>query len=74
MEKRKKWKDRSRSEIWILVKKVVGIILIVIGIFGLFLPLLQGFLLIILGMALFENKSIKEYVKNFMKRIKKNNK
>ena len=61
---------RSKSEVWILIKKVVGIILVVVGIFGLFLPLLQGVLLIILGIALFENKSIRGSFHNLVAKLK----
>ncbi len=38
--------------VWRVVRKIFGIILILIGIVGLFLPILQGILFIILGAAL----------------------
>jgi len=34
-----------------LIKNIVGIILILVGIIGLFLPIIQGILLIVLGVA-----------------------
>lgn len=71
---RKKKRDRKKKEIWNLTKKIIGIILIAIGILGLFLPLLQGILLIIIGIALFENKSIKEAIVSFVDKIKRKRK
>jgi amino acid transporter len=74
----KKRRKKSRSEIWDLVKKIweiikkiLGVIFIVIGIFGLFLPLLQGILLILIGLALYNNKKIGRYVVENIAKIKR---
>ena len=67
-------KREKRKKIWEIIRKVLGIILIVIGIFGLFLPFLQGFLLIIIGIALYENKSVKRAISDFIEKFKKKKK
>jgi uncharacterized membrane protein YbaN (DUF454 family) len=46
-----------------ILKKVLGIIIIIIGVIGLFLPFIQGILLIITGLMLFDEKKF-EYLKN----------
>ena len=51
-----------------IFKKIAGIILIIIGIIGLFLPILQGVLLIIAGMLLLGVK--KEQIKKWVKKLK----
>ena len=43
--------------------KTLGILLIIGGIIGLFLPILQGVLMIVTGWALFRGKSIKQQLK-----------
>ena len=62
---------KRKSEIWDLTKKIIGIIFIILGLIGLVVPILQGFLFIIIGIALYENKSIKESLFEFAKKIKK---
>jgi len=52
------------------IKKVLGILLILIGIVGLFLPFLQGIVLIILGISLVSPKLYRKIIKRF-KRLKK---
>lgn len=49
------------------IKKVVGVILIIFGIIGLFLPILQGILMIIAGLSLIgvKKNTIKKYIKKF---------
>jgi len=55
---------------WEIFKKILGIFFIIIGVIGLFLPFLQGILFILIGIALFKNKSIKKCVVDFFKKIK----
>ncbi|MBL7107833.1 MAG: hypothetical protein ISS38_00830 [Candidatus Cloacimonetes bacterium] len=57
------------------IKKIFGVFLILLGIVGLFLPILQGILLIVAGLTILGDKrmiklieQIKEY---FRKKIKK---
>ena len=54
------------------VKKILGIILIFIGIAGLFLPLIQGFLLIFLGLYLLENKTVNAFCQKQYEKCGKN--
>ena len=68
MEKRKK---RTGSEIWDITKKILGIIFIIIGIIGLFLPFLQGLLLIIIGLALYNNKKIGRYIAENIEKLRR---
>jgi len=51
-----------------ILKTILGVILIALGIIGLFLPVLQGILLIIGGLLLLGVK--KEQIKNWLKRLK----
>ena len=51
-----------------ILKRVAGIILIAIGIIGLFLPIIQGILLILAGMFLMGIKV--EDVKRWFKKLK----
>ncbi|MCK4265234.1 hypothetical protein KAW80_02655 [Candidatus Babeliales bacterium] len=44
-------------------KKIIGILLIIIGIPGLFLPFLQGIVFIIIGTTLLGNKKLISYLK-----------
>ena len=52
-----------------LLKKILGIFLIVFGVIGLFLPIIQGTLLIIAGLLLLEVK--KEQIKKWADKAKK---
>jgi len=54
-----------------IIKKIIGIILIIAGIIGLFLPFFQGILLIILGSILLGNHKLKKFVNKLIKKIKK---
>jgi len=61
-----------------IIKKIAGIVLILIGIPGLFLPILQGVLFITTGVILLGNKSllkklkaIKNYIISFFSRPKR---
>ena len=51
-----------------ILKRIAGIILIIIGIIGLFLPIIQGVLLIIAGLFLMGIKI--EDVKKWFKKLK----
>ncbi|MBC8527022.1 MAG: hypothetical protein H8D22_09255 [Candidatus Cloacimonetes bacterium] len=60
------------------MKKISGITLIVLGIFGLFLPFLQGILMIIAGLTILGDKKLlkliekgKEYLKKRKSKYKK---
>ena len=46
-----------------LIKKTSGISLVVLGIFGLFLPFLQGILMIVAGLTILGNKQIVNLIK-----------
>lgn len=51
-----------------ILKNIAGIVLVGIGIIGLFLPIVQGVLLIILGLMLLGIK--KEQIKGWFKKLK----
>ncbi len=51
-----------------ILKRVIGIFLIGLGIVGLFLPILQGILLILAGLFLMEIKV--EDIKKWLKKLK----
>jgi len=56
-------------------KKSIGITLIIIGVLGLFLPFIQGILLIIAGLMLFDEEKYGVIIKNLKKKyINKNKK
>ncbi len=61
----------NKSLIWDIAKKTLGVILMIIGLAGLFLPILPGFILIILGLALLGNQSIKNYLISLSRQTKK---
>jgi hypothetical protein len=50
-------------------KKVVGIFLISLGIIGLFLPILQGILLIVIGLGLVGNISFIVWLRKKIKAV-----
>ena len=60
------------KQTFVLLKKILGVILIIIGIIGLFLPIIQGILLIIAGLLLFgvERKTIYGRIDAGNKKIK----
>ena len=74
MKKVKKKKKRSGNEIWDLTKKLLGIIFIIVGVAGLFLPFLQGILFILIGLALYHNKNLKEVILKIKDKLKKGEK
>ncbi len=55
-----------------IFKKIAGIVLIVIGVIGLFLPIIQGVLLIIAGLLLLgvKKEQMMKWVRKFKKKIK----
>ena len=55
-------------------KKIAGLLLILLGIAGLFLPILQGVLLILAGLLLLEYEPITSYVHSLKKKWKKRRK
>jgi len=55
------------NKIYKFLKKFIGVVSVIVGIFGLFLPLLQGVLLIVLGLSFLENKYVLEYFNRFRK-------
>ncbi len=60
-----------KNEIIKAVKITIGIILIVVGIAGIFLPIIQGILLIIAGLFLLgiKKEKLKEWINKSKKRI-----
>ena len=54
-----------------MAKKVLGVVLIVGGILGLFLPFFQGIAMIVAGAILLENKLVIEKSKQFISYIKR---
>lgn len=59
------------KRIFKVIKKIIGITLIIAGIIGLFLPFFQGVLMIILGLILLGNHKLKNFVIKLIKKIKK---
>ncbi len=52
----------------ISLKRIFGIFLIIIGIAGLFLPLVPGILLIVVGLLLLKSRAIIKLYKRFFKK------
>lgn len=59
------------KRIFKVIKKIIGITLIIAGIIGIFLPFFQGVLMIILGLILLGNHKLKNFVIKLIKKIKK---
>jgi uncharacterized protein YqgC (DUF456 family) len=68
---RKKLMGKTGEEILDIAKKIIGIILIFLGVASLALPVLPGILLILLGVALFTNKGIRKTVLDWINQLKK---
>ena len=51
-----------------ILKKTIGIILIIIGVISGFIPIIQGWIFILAGLALLGIK--KEHIKKFIKKLK----
>ena len=54
-----------------IIKKIIGVILIIAGVLGLFLPFFQGILMILLGLALLGNHKLKNWFIKLIDKIKK---
>lgn len=54
-----------------VLRIVVGGLFIIVGIIGLFLPFIQGILLILIGLAIIEGKPIVKTLKEVWESIKK---
>ncbi len=52
------------------IKKILGVLLIIVGFIGLFLPGLQGILMIALGAYLIEYKPLNKILKKWFKKCK----
>jgi len=74
MKKIKEKGKRRENKIWNLAKKILGIILIIVGIAGLFLPFLEGILFILVGLALYHNESVKNVILKIKDKLKKGEK
>jgi len=66
-----KKENEEFEDIFNALRKITGIVIIIAGIAGFFLPIIPGILLIILGIALFSNKSIKRVISRLIKKAKK---
>ena len=60
---------KIKNNVLEITKKILGIILIVGGILGLFLPFFQGIAMIILGMILLGNKHLSTKIRKLKKHI-----
>ena len=54
-----------KTKVGIVVRNVIGLLLVVGGIIGLFLPFLQGIAMIAAGLLLLDKKELLEKTKNF---------
>ena len=61
----------NKNDVKVIIKKIVGIALIVGGLFGLFLPFFQGIAMIIAGAFLLESKYIIKQVKRLIAYLKR---
>jgi uncharacterized protein YqgC (DUF456 family) len=53
-----------------IIKRTIGITLICFGILGLFLPILQGILLIIAGLLIIDSQRFKKQIGQFKEKFK----
>jgi uncharacterized protein YqgC (DUF456 family) len=60
-----------KNFVWDFVKKLLGIVLIIGGILGLFLPFFQGIAMIVAGAILLNNKYATEKVRKLLAYFKK---
>jgi uncharacterized membrane protein HdeD (DUF308 family) len=58
MPKKPTARPAARPTPWSVLKKALGVILIIVGIFGIFLPFLQGLLLVAAGVYLVGNHKL----------------
>lgn len=71
--------SRKKERYFDIAKKALGVIAIIVGLLGLVFPILPGWILIfvgleLLGIQILFVERIKEYVKNKIKRGKRNDK
>jgi len=73
MKKKGKKEETAKIEEKALyaIKITLGILLIAAGIAGLFLPIIPGILLIIIGLVLLGNRKIKSLLSRIIRKIKK---
>lgn len=60
-----------RNYVWEVTKKILGVLLIIGGILGLFLPFFQGIVMIIAGALLLENKYVLRKVRQLIAHFKR---
>jgi len=63
--------EEQPTEFTIILKKIMGVLLIIFGIFGLFLPFIPGIAMIIAGIILLGNKKLSDKVNHFYSLLKK---
>lgn len=63
-------RKKIKKKVFWIIKLVAGIFLIIVGIVGIFLPILPGIILIIAGLVLLENKKIKEWIVKIADKVK----
>jgi len=63
-----------KNLVWDFIRKLLGVILIIGGVLGLFLPFFQGIAMIIAGAILLENKFVLKKVRQVIKYFKKRKK
>lgn len=56
-------------KIWEITKIILGIFFVIFGIASLFLPILPGILIIIIGLVLLGNKPLKKLLKEILKKL-----
>ena len=73
MKKKGKKEETAKIEEKALyaIKITLGILLIAAGIAGLFLPIIPGILLIIIGLVLLGNRKIKSLLSSMIRKIRK---
>jgi uncharacterized membrane protein len=74
MKKRKKRLNKTQEEILGFIKKLIGLIIIIIGLVSLFVPIIPGIIIIILGALLMGDKKVKKIVLILINRSRKNEK
>ena len=61
--------EKSHHPVWRFVKILLGIVLLVLGVVGLFLPVLQGVLFLLLALAILSSESAR--VRRFRDALKR---
>ncbi len=60
-----------KHQIWEITKKILGVLLILLGLTGLALPILPGWIFLILGLGLISDKYLKILIKETKDKWKK---